>query len=106
MIRVSKPKNKMPIVGLNSSSSKTNRTKGIKLLNLETPGHVLSALKNKPWRFRHFFCIDLFIYLTSATLCVGSSYVFSGIFYEFVKKIKSVITLKRLKVETGNLDLG
>ena len=48
VIRVSEPKNEMPIVGLNSSSSKTNGTRGIKLSNLEAPGHALSALKNEP----------------------------------------------------------
>ena len=47
-IRVSEPKNKMPILGLNSSSSKTNGTTGIKLSNLEASGHALSTLKNKP----------------------------------------------------------
>ena len=34
VIRVSEPKTEMPIVGLNSSSSKTNRTRVIKLSNL------------------------------------------------------------------------
>ena len=47
-IRISKPKNEMPIFGLISSSSKTNGTRGIKLSNLEASGHALSALKNKP----------------------------------------------------------
>ena len=60
-IRVSEPKNEMPFLGLNSFSSKTNGTTGIKLSNLEASGHALSALKNKPWRFRHF----LFVYLFS-----------------------------------------
>ena len=45
---LSKPKNEMPILGLNSSSSKTNGTMGIKLSNLEASGNALSALKNKP----------------------------------------------------------
>ena len=45
-IRVSEPKNEMPNVGLNSSSSKTNGTKRIKLSNLEASGHAISALKN------------------------------------------------------------
>ena len=40
-IRVSKPKNEMPTLGLNSS-------RGIKLSNLEASGHALSAVKNKP----------------------------------------------------------
>ena len=48
VIRVSEPKNEMPILGLNSFRSKTNHTKGIKLSNLEAPGHALSALINKP----------------------------------------------------------
>ena len=46
VIQVSEPKTEMPIGGLNTSSSKTNRTKGIKLSNLEASGHALSALKN------------------------------------------------------------
>ena len=46
--RVSEPKNEMPMLGLNRPSSKANRTRGIKLLNLEASGHALSALKNKP----------------------------------------------------------
>ena len=47
VIRVYESKHEMPIVGLNSSSSKTNGTRGIKLSNLEAPGHALSTLKNK-----------------------------------------------------------
>ena len=47
-IRVSAPKNEMTILGLNSSSSKTNGTREITLSNLEASGHALSALKNKP----------------------------------------------------------
>ena len=47
-IRVSEPKNEMPISGLNSSSSKTSGTRGIKLSNLEASGHAFSAVKNKP----------------------------------------------------------
>ena len=39
-IRVSEPKNETPILGLNSSSSKTNGTRGIKLSNLEASGPV------------------------------------------------------------------
>ena len=58
-IRVSKLKNQMPILGLNSPNSKTNGSRGIKLSNLEGSGHALSALKNKPRRFRYFF----FLYL-------------------------------------------
>ena len=45
VIRVSKPKTETPIGGLNSSSSKTNRSMGIKLLNLVASGHAVSALK-------------------------------------------------------------
>ena len=48
VMRVSEPKNEMPIVGLNSSSSKTNSTRRIKVSNLEASEHALSALKNKP----------------------------------------------------------
>ena len=47
VIRVSEPKNEMLIIALNSSSSKTNDTGGIKLSNLEASGHTLLALKNK-----------------------------------------------------------
>ena len=45
LIQVFEPKNEMPIVGLNSSSSKTNGTRGIKLSNLEACGHALLAFK-------------------------------------------------------------
>ena len=64
VIRVSEPNNEMPIVSLNSVSSKTNRTRGIKLTNLEESGHAFSALKNKPWRFRHFFSFFLSFFLS------------------------------------------
>ena len=47
VIRVSEPKNERPIVGLNSSSSKTNGTRRIKVMNLEASVDALSALKNK-----------------------------------------------------------
>ena len=47
VIQVSERKNEMPILGLNSSSSKTNGTRRIKVSNLEASGHALSALKNK-----------------------------------------------------------
>ena len=47
VIRVSEPKTEMPIVALNSSSSKTNRTRGIKVSNIEASGQALSAPKNK-----------------------------------------------------------
>ena len=62
-IQVSESKNEMPILGLNSSSSKINGTRGIKLSNLEASGHALSAVKNKPWRFRHFFFLSFFLSL-------------------------------------------
>ena len=47
VIQISEPKTEMPIVALNSSSSKTNPTRGIKVSNLEASGHALLALKNK-----------------------------------------------------------
>ena len=58
----------MPIGGLNSSGSKTNRRRRIKVSNLEASGHAVSAPKNKLRQFRHFFffiylCAYLFIYL-------------------------------------------
>ena len=66
VIRVSEPKSEMPIGGLNSSSSKTNRTKRIKISNLEASGHAVSALKknhdNSDPFFLHIF-IYLFLYL-------------------------------------------
>ena len=55
MIRVFELKTEMPIVALNSSSSKTNRTREIKVSKLEASGHALLAVKNKLRRFRHFF---------------------------------------------------
>ena len=45
VIRVSELKNEMPIVGLNSSSSKTNGTWRIKLSNLEASGHACQISK-------------------------------------------------------------
>ena len=45
VIRVSEPKPETSIVGLNSSSSKTYCTWGIKVSNLEASGYELSALK-------------------------------------------------------------
>ena len=47
VIRVFEPKTEMPILGLNSFSSKTNCTRGIKLSNLEAFGQTVSASKNK-----------------------------------------------------------
>ena len=73
-IRVSEPKNEMPILGLNSSSSKINGTRVIKLSKLEASGHALSALKKKQWRFRYFF-FSLFELM-----------FFSGTFYQFANK--------------------
>ena len=64
VIRVSEPKTEMLIVDLNSSSSKTNSTKEIKLSNLEASGQAVSALKNNVYDDSNiFFC--LFIYLLS-----------------------------------------
>ena len=85
VIRVSEPKTEMPNVGLNSSSSKINRTSGIKVSNLKASGQAVLALKNKLWRSDTFF---LFIFGTSATLCVECPYVFSGQNYEFGNKNK------------------
>ena len=48
VIRVFEPKTETPITALNSSSSKTNGTRRIKLSNLEASGHTLSAPNNKP----------------------------------------------------------
>ena len=62
VIRVFETKTEMPIGGLNSSSSKTNRSSGIKVSNLEAFGQAVSAPKNKLWRFRHFFFLYLFIF--------------------------------------------
>ena len=47
VIWVFDPKTELLIVGLNSSSSKTNCTIGIKVSNLEASGQAVSALKNK-----------------------------------------------------------
>ena len=47
VIQVSEPKTEMPFVDLNCSNSKSNRARGIKVLNLEASGLALSALKNK-----------------------------------------------------------
>ena len=41
--RISEPKTDIPIEGLNSSSSKTNRRRRIKVSNLEASGHAVSA---------------------------------------------------------------
>ena len=62
---------------------------GIKLLNLETSGHAVSALKINYDNSDNFFW-------TSATLSVESSYVFSVKNYEFVNKNK-----KRYNFETA-----
>ena len=55
VILVSEPRTEMPIEGLNSSSSKTNRRRRIKVSNWEAPGRAVSAPKIKIWRFQHFF---------------------------------------------------
>ena len=47
VVRVSEPKTEMPILGLNSSSLKTNRTRGIKLSNLEAFGQDIEV-KHSP----------------------------------------------------------
>ena len=41
VIRVSEPKTEMPVGGLNSSSSKTNFSRRILVLNLEAAGNVV-----------------------------------------------------------------
>ena len=46
VIRVSGLKTEMPIGGLNSSSSQTYLRRRIKVLNLEAPGHAVSAPQN------------------------------------------------------------
>ena len=45
VIRVSEPKTKMPIEGLNSSSSKANCSRRITVSNLEAPGNAVLAAK-------------------------------------------------------------
>ena len=67
MIRISDPKNEMPIGGLNSSSSKTNRTSRIKNSNLEAPGLAVLAPKDKLGRFRKFHYGDKNSETTKAT---------------------------------------
>ena len=47
VIRVSEPKTEMPIEGSKSSSSNTNRPRGVKVSNLEASGQAVSAPKNK-----------------------------------------------------------
>ena len=46
VIRVSEPETEIPIEGLNSFSSKTNRRR-IKVSNLEAPEYAVSAAKIK-----------------------------------------------------------
>ena len=66
VIWVSEPKTEAPIVGLNSSSSKTNHTRGIKVLNLEASGHAVLALKKLIMTISaHFF---LYLFITQITL--------------------------------------
>ena len=75
MIRVSKPKNEMPIEGLNSSGSKTNSMRRIKVSNLEPSGHAVSAAKkNHDDSDTFFFFIYLFIYLLSKSHCLDKSF--------------------------------
>ena len=74
VIWVSEPKNEMPIIVLNSSSSKTNGTRRIKLSNLEAFGHALSALKNKPWQFRHFFFLFIYFLFIYLFICLSKSH--------------------------------
>ena len=59
VIRVSEPKNETLIGGLNSSSSKTNRTRETTVSNLEASGHAVSALKIVT--IQTFFFLYLFI---------------------------------------------
>ena len=47
VIQVSEPKIQMAIEGFNSSSSKTNRSSGIKVSNLEASGQAVSGINNK-----------------------------------------------------------
>ena len=83
VMRVSEPKTEMPIVGLNSSSSKTNRTSGIEVSNLEASGQAVSAPKNKLWRFRHFLFSSLGLPRRFASEVLK---FFPGKIYEFVNK--------------------
>ena len=65
VIRVFEPKTETPIRGLNSSSSKTNRTRRLKVSNLEASGHAVSSpQKNMTIPTLSFF-LYLFIYLLS-----------------------------------------
>ena len=100
VIRVSQSKTAMSIGDL---SSKTNRTRGIKVSNLEASGHAVSAPKNKLWQFRHFFLFHWYFRdaLRRKSLC-----------FFFLEKLRyrqqgneNAITLKQLKVETSNLEL-
>ena len=64
VIRVSEPKTETPIVGFNSSSSKTKRRSGIKVSNLEASGHAVSATEKYIMTIPTlFFFIHLFTYL-------------------------------------------
>ena len=47
MIRFFEPKTEIPILGLISSSSKTNRTSGIKVSKLEASGQAVLTPKKK-----------------------------------------------------------
>ena len=63
VIRASEPKSEMPIGGLNSSSSKTNRTKRIKISNLEASGHAVSALKKNHDNSDSFFSSYIYLFI-------------------------------------------
>ena len=63
VLQVFKPKTEMPNVDLNSSSSKTNRTSGIKVSNLEAPGQEFQLPKTNYDNFDTFFFLSLFICL-------------------------------------------
>ena len=67
VMRVSEPKTEMPIRSLHTSSLKTNRRMRIKVLNLEVPGHAISALKIKLRPFRQFFYLFKHFFVATKT---------------------------------------
>ena len=67
-MRASEPKTEIPIGSLNSSGSKTNRTRRIKVSKLEASGHAVSALKNKLRRFQHFLFFTVVYLFQQITL--------------------------------------
>ena len=104
IIWVSQPKTEMLVGGLHDSSSKTNRTCRIKVSNLKARGQAVSAPKNKLWYFRPLF---FFFYETTVTLRVGSIYVFLRAKLRTRQpEVEKAKALKRLKVETWNLEFG